>query len=128
MAKNIGKKRDQLTSQVKRTTEWKGSPDYEEYDQERAVNKLPPKLTIHVKLDHDVGRVTKLSVYFLYYAIVCLVLRDLSKTYFIDFPEVETRSYATSIYTHFSILEHDLRYRNDWYDWFEIFHYIEEHG
>jgi hypothetical protein len=117
-AKNIKTKKEQLTSQIKKTTE--GNED------DHKVNKLPETNTIHIKLPKDAGRITKSSVSFLYGAIICLILRDISHNF--PFPEETNKEFAFAIYTVFSIMEIDLRRPRIWPEWFDIFLDAHNHG
>jgi hypothetical protein len=68
-ARNVRAKIRQLKINRPRTTE---SYEYNS-------NKLPPMDTIHISSPRNVGIITKPGVGWLYGAIVCLVLRDMSK-------------------------------------------------
>jgi hypothetical protein len=85
----------------------------------------PSRDSIHVELPKDSGRITKSSVSYLYAAIVCLILRDIS--HFIP-PHPINREYAKAIYTYFSIYEYDLRRTYNWQTWPRIFLDVEKYG
>ena len=109
-AKNVRAKIRELKANRPRTTE---SYEYNS-------NKLPPRGMIHTSLPRNVGSITKPSVRWLYGAIVCLVLRDMSK----DLPIQNSiiREFSMSIFTAFSLYIRmvDNRYRTDWSELFEL--------
>jgi len=117
-AKNIKKKKIELTRNVPRTTERKD-------DEPDNYLKRPPWDTIHTRLPKDSGRISKSSVSYVYAAIVCLIFRDIS---YILPPDPINREYAKAIYTYFSLFERDLRHQETWQSLFQIFSDVEEHG
>jgi hypothetical protein len=120
-AKNIKLKKLELTKDVSRTTETTGEDD-------SPINKLPHRKTVHTSLPPDSGRITKLSIAFLYGAIICSVLRDISHT--LPLPTDVCTTFTRAIYTNFSLLDRtDLRHDvAGWRNLFDILIDIEYHG
>lgn len=77
-----------------------------------------PKESKHVPLPDDTGRVTKFSIAWLYYSMICAALSEVIGN--VSFPDETNREYAYAIYTHYSLLETDLKDKLSWYDWFKI--------
>jgi hypothetical protein len=117
-AKNISRKIQELNTNREKTTE---SYDY-------ISNKLPPVDTIHTLLPHDTGSVTKASIEWLFGAILCLVLRDISNN--ILLPQHVKKEYSLSIYTIFSLFINfvDNRYSTDWLESSELSRHVKDGG
>jgi hypothetical protein len=90
-------------------------------------NKLPPSDTIHISLPRNAALITKLSVEWLFGAIVCLVLRDISKEYW-PIPKSVVREFSMSIFTAFSLFVSmaDNRHRVDWSELFDLFKDVKD--
>jgi hypothetical protein len=83
-------------------------------------NTLPPTDTIHISLPHNSGHITKSSIGWLYSAIVCLVLGDISKN--LPLPKYIIREFGMSIIMTFSLFINmvDNRYSIDWFELFKL--------
>lgn len=121
-AKNIKGKIKELHSQVRLTTETHGEDPF-------PCNKSPEKPTMHLKLPDNTGDITKLSVAWLYGAIVCLVLRDLSLND-IQFEGDMKRDFTDAIYTYFSLFVIGLRgrERSFFLEYLKIIEDTKSHG
>ena len=123
--KYIEAKKVELSSQVKKTTEYdvRGLDTYDSVS-----NKLPFTKTRHARLPSDVGRVSKYSVAWLYAAIVCMALSDMTRGFYPQRYEYG-KYYAKAIYSFFSILASDSRYRKSGVKWFDrILIDVQEYG
>jgi hypothetical protein len=93
-----------------------------DYDVLPSTDKRKP---IRTEVAPDAGRITRMSLAFLYGSIVCSVIsnthRDLPVT---DFGKI----YAQAIYTHYSLFYADKRMRGDWISWFELMADAEDGG
>lgn len=125
-AKNIKSIKRQLSSEVERTTVRKEG-ELDDY----LSNKYAYRKTNHTHLPTDSGRITKVSIAFLYGAIVCFIMRDKSKNLPLvadvaDIAETITRT----IYSYFSLLggREDLRHYGGWNKIFRLLLDIENHG
>ena len=90
-------------------------------------NKLPPRETIHRSLPCNAALITKPSVEWLFGAIICLVLRDISKEYW-PIPKSAVREFSMSIFTAFSLFVSmaDNRHRVDWSELFDLFKDVKD--
>jgi hypothetical protein len=106
-AKNVSSKIRELRTSRSKTTE---SYEYNS-------NKLPPRDTIHISLPHNAGIITKPSIGWLYGAIVCLVLRDISKT--LRIPNYIIEKFGMSIIMYFNLFIEMIDNRHS-VDFFEL--------
>ena len=109
-SKNARKKIGELKINKLKTTE----------SYEHNSNKLPPRGTIHISLPRNACLITKPSIGWLYGAIVCLVLRDMSKN--LPIQNSIIREFSMSIVTVFSLNVNmvDHRYMMPWFELFEL--------
>lgn len=122
-AKNVLARKKQLSSELKRTTERK-----EQEPDDYLSNKHEFRNTIHTQLPMDSGRITKASLTFLYGAIVCFIMRDISNN--LPFPPEIAQNIMMSIYCHYSLVKEkqDSRHYSGWNDLLKIMLDIEDHG
>jgi hypothetical protein len=88
--------------------------------------KDPYEEIIHMPLPSNTGSITKLSIAFLYAAIVCKTLSD----FFEDSPYSYHTGYIRGIYTIFysHSLYYDERSRRSWIQWIKIYDDVKKHG
>jgi hypothetical protein len=79
---------------------------------------LPRTNTIHISLPEDSGRITKSSVAWLYGAVVCSILRDVSVNF--SLPSDVSKDFTYAIYTFFNLFEDDLRRSETLLTWLPI--------
>jgi hypothetical protein len=122
-AKNIKARKKQLSSEAIRTTE-RTAGEADDY----LSNKYASQRTVHTHLPTDSGKITRSSVAFLYGAIVCFIMRDISKN--LPFPPNFVESATNAIYCHYSLFgeRQDLRHSVGWKKLLGIMLDIEDHG
>ena len=88
--------------------------------------KDPYEETMHMPLPRNTGSIAKLSIAFLYAAIVCKTLSD----FFKDSPYSCHTGYIRGIYTNFysNSFYYDERSRRDWIQWIKIYDDVKKHG
>jgi hypothetical protein len=109
-SKNARRKIHELKTSRPKTTE---SYEYNS-------NKLPPRDTIHISFPHNAGHITKPSIVWLYGAIVCLVLRDISKN--LPLPKYIIEEFGMSIVMNFNLFIEmiDNRHSTDFLELFKL--------
>jgi hypothetical protein len=128
-AKNIKSTKKQHSTDVQRTTERKeGEVD------DFPSNKYAFSKTNHVHLHPDSGRITQVSVAYLYGAIVCFIMRDETKNLplrkDLPLPADIAEEITKTIYWYFHLLggREDLRHYVGWNNIFRLILDIENHG
>ena len=121
-AKNFDKNRKKLLTSIKKTTDTDAVDKYVE-------NKLPRTNTEHrLRIPRYTGIITKSSVRWLYHAIYCCVLRDISKQISYNSTIHNEEMFSHAIYTFFNLFETDHRYKNNLVDQLEIIQSLQNYG
>ena len=93
-----------------------------DYDVLPATIKVEPR---HTPVPTDSGRITRMSLAFLYGSIVCCVISNT----FRELPLSDSaKIFAQAIYTNYSLFYSDKRMRKDWFGWIKLMTDAEEGG